>query len=286
MTRMRSESERISSSSSETSRIARALVALLHEPAVHELDRADVEPARRLRGDQHARVAVDLAREHDLLLVAAREAARPRVRPAAADVVGLDQPSPRARSGGRGTASRTSSRARCGSRAGRCSRRSRTRARARAAAGPPGYGRARPRSGRRRRRCVTSSPPTVTVPRGSCAVPSWRRSARSARCRRCRRYRRSRRPGRRTRGRAPSRSPGRRRRAGPRPGAGCRAGCDGALLDAEQHVAPHHQPREALLGRARRRQRLDLLAAAQHGDPVGDSVTSFSLWLMKMIDLP
>ena len=77
MTRIRSESERISSSSSETSRIAAALVALLDEPAVDELDRADVEAARRLRGDQHPRVALDLAREDDLLLVAARER-RPR----------------------------------------------------------------------------------------------------------------------------------------------------------------------------------------------------------------
>ena len=51
------------------------LVALLDEPPVDELDRADVEPARRLRGDQDARVAVDLAREHDLLLVAAGEPA-------------------------------------------------------------------------------------------------------------------------------------------------------------------------------------------------------------------
>ena len=48
-----------------------ALVALLDEAAVDELDRADVEAARRLRRDQHLRVAVDLAREHDLLLVTA-----------------------------------------------------------------------------------------------------------------------------------------------------------------------------------------------------------------------
>ena len=59
---------------------AAALVALGDEPPVDELDRADVEPARRLRGDQHARVAVDLAREDDLLLVAAREAAGARLR--------------------------------------------------------------------------------------------------------------------------------------------------------------------------------------------------------------
>ena len=53
-----------------------ALVALLDQAPVDELDRADVEAARRLRGDQDARVAVDLAREHDLLLVAARERRR------------------------------------------------------------------------------------------------------------------------------------------------------------------------------------------------------------------
>src|SRR4029077_15916558 len=67
------------------------LVALLNEPAVDELDRADVEPSRGLRGDQDARVACDLAREHDLLLVASREASRPRLRPTAPHVVGLDQ---------------------------------------------------------------------------------------------------------------------------------------------------------------------------------------------------
>ena len=43
-----------------------------------------------------------------------------------------------------------------------------------------------------------------------------------------------------------------------------------ALLHAQQHLAADHQPREALLGRTRSRQRLDLLAAAQDGDPVGD----------------
>ena len=69
-----------------------ALVALLDQAAVHELDRADVEAPRRLGGDQDARVAVDLAREHDLLLVAARQGAAGRLRAAAADVVLLDQP--------------------------------------------------------------------------------------------------------------------------------------------------------------------------------------------------
>ncbi len=54
-----------------------APVSLLDEPPVDELDRTDVEPSRRLRGDEDARIAVDLAGEHDLLLVAAGERARP-----------------------------------------------------------------------------------------------------------------------------------------------------------------------------------------------------------------
>ena len=50
-----------------------ALVPLRDEPLVHELDRADVEPARGLSRDEGARVARDLPRDHDLLLVSARE---------------------------------------------------------------------------------------------------------------------------------------------------------------------------------------------------------------------
>ena len=50
-----------------------ALVPLLDEAAVDELDRADVEAAGRLRRDEDARVARDLARDDHLLLVAARE---------------------------------------------------------------------------------------------------------------------------------------------------------------------------------------------------------------------
>src|SRR5579871_1878320 len=67
-------------------------VALLDETAVHELDRADVESARRLRGDEHLRVGVDLAREHDLLLIAAGQRARRRGRRAAAYVELTQQP--------------------------------------------------------------------------------------------------------------------------------------------------------------------------------------------------
>jgi phosphoenolpyruvate-protein kinase (PTS system EI component) len=40
---------------------------------VDELDRPDVHPPRRLADQQQVRVALDLARDNDLLLVAARE---------------------------------------------------------------------------------------------------------------------------------------------------------------------------------------------------------------------
>ena len=66
-------------------------VALLDEPPVEVLDRADVETARRLRGDEHARVAIDLTRGDELLLVPAREVPRLRLRVAAAHVELLDQ---------------------------------------------------------------------------------------------------------------------------------------------------------------------------------------------------
>src|SRR5438046_5481051 len=68
-----------------------ARVPLGDEPFVHELDGADVQTACRLRRDQHARVAGDLAREDHLLLVAAGERACERLRPAAAYVVLAEQ---------------------------------------------------------------------------------------------------------------------------------------------------------------------------------------------------
>ena len=43
------------------------------ELAVDELDRADIDAARRLADEQQLGVALDLAGEHDLLLVAAGE---------------------------------------------------------------------------------------------------------------------------------------------------------------------------------------------------------------------
>src|SRR4029079_10911338 len=63
-----------------------ALVPLLDEAPVHELDRADVEAACRLGGDQHGRVAVGLPCQPDLLLVPARERAPRSLRPTAAHV--------------------------------------------------------------------------------------------------------------------------------------------------------------------------------------------------------
>ena len=52
---------------------------------MHELDRADVEPARRLRRDQHARLARELARDHDFCWLPP-ESAPAGVSGAAADV--------------------------------------------------------------------------------------------------------------------------------------------------------------------------------------------------------
>ena len=42
------------------------------------------------------------------------------------------------------------------------------------------------------------------------------------------------------------------------------------LLDAQEHLAADHRARERRLGRALARHRLDLLAAPQDGDAVGD----------------
>src|SRR5215213_2880520 len=70
---------------------AAPVVSLPEQAAVHELDRADVEPARRLMGDQELRVAGHLARDRDLLLVTSRQRARERVRLTATNVVLLQK---------------------------------------------------------------------------------------------------------------------------------------------------------------------------------------------------
>ena len=76
MTRMRSESERISSSSSETSRIARPS----SRSATRRRWTYSIAPTSRPRvgcaAIEDARVARDLAGDHDLLLVPARERLR------------------------------------------------------------------------------------------------------------------------------------------------------------------------------------------------------------------
>ncbi len=64
-------------------------VAHLDDPAVDEFDGADIDAARRLADDQHVGSALHLARQHDLLLVAAGEIGglQPRIR--RADIVFL-----------------------------------------------------------------------------------------------------------------------------------------------------------------------------------------------------
>ena len=68
----------------------RAGVALLDEPPVDVLDRADVEAARRLRGEDELHRHRELARDDDLLLVAARQGAGQRVDRRRPDVEVLD----------------------------------------------------------------------------------------------------------------------------------------------------------------------------------------------------
>ena len=59
MTRIRSESEKISSMSAEMTKTARPAFAHLDENAVDRLDRADVDAARRLFGDHDPRRRVN-----------------------------------------------------------------------------------------------------------------------------------------------------------------------------------------------------------------------------------
>src|SRR5439155_11049235 len=55
---------------------ARALVAGANNSPMNELDRADIDAACRLGGDQQVRLAVKLARDDELLLVAAGKFSR------------------------------------------------------------------------------------------------------------------------------------------------------------------------------------------------------------------
>ncbi len=68
-----------------------AAVTLLDDPGVDVLDRADVDPAGRLRCDDEIDVATELASGDHLLLVAARQRRQFDVDAGRADVVLLDQ---------------------------------------------------------------------------------------------------------------------------------------------------------------------------------------------------
>ena len=79
-TTIRSHVAASSSSSSDTSSTAAAAVAQRQQLLADEGRALDVDAAGRLGGDHHARLAVQLAPEHEPLLVAARERRR-RARP-------------------------------------------------------------------------------------------------------------------------------------------------------------------------------------------------------------
>ena len=248
---------------------AATLVALLDEAPVHELDRADVEAAGRLRGDQHARVAVDLAREDDLLLVATGEPAGTRLRPAAADVELLHEPrraldeaareepaEPRVR-----RAAVVVQRDVLGDREleheaaplpvlrnvaeARVVVAERVDVREVVAFEAHGARRDRPQAAER----VDQLGLAVAVDAGDAddlAGPHLERDV------------------------AHLLDPAVVERVQALDLEERLAGRRRLLVDAQQHLAPDHQPRQALLGRAGGVERLDLLAAAQHGDPVGD----------------
>ena len=59
---------------------------------MHRLDRADVEPARRLGDDEDERIVLELPPEDELLEVAAGEVAHRRPRPGGLHVVAPDDP--------------------------------------------------------------------------------------------------------------------------------------------------------------------------------------------------
>ena len=67
-----------------------AVVALLDDAAVHELDRAHVEPAGRLAGDEHLVLTREFPGQDHLLLVAAGQRAHRHLRRGGADVEFLD----------------------------------------------------------------------------------------------------------------------------------------------------------------------------------------------------
>ena len=196
-----------------------------------ELDRADVEAARRLGGDEHPRVAGDLAGDDALLLVAARQRRGERLGLAAADVELADQRARARRPCAAATASRAGSifaRAVLAQREVLGEREVEHEAAAVAVLGDVRDARRRPCRGRPRR-CGRGprrrSSPALDAPQAGDRLDR----ARSGRCRRPRPARRSRPRGR--SGRRPARPAGRGRRA--RGGRGSRGparrGSSGAL---------------------------------------------------------
>ena len=170
---MRSASESTSSSSSDTSSTPRPS----SRSSMRRRWTNSIAPTSRPRVGCAAmstrRIAIDLAGEDHLLLVAARERAGVCLRPAAANVELLDEP-PRALDQLlRDRAIRIGRSAACRSRAVRCSRRSRSRAGARGAGGPRGCGRRPCRSALRVLR-VTSIPAMSTRAASSLRKPGDR----------------------------------------------------------------------------------------------------------------
>ena len=137
-----------------------------------ELDAADVEAARRLVEDEQAEVAVELAGDDDLLLVAARQRAGRDLRGRRPDVVLRDRLRRRARRSRRRCGGSRGRTARGSSRSGRGCRRPRTRGRARTGGGPPGRSPCRGWSSARVLRFVTSWPSSVTVPSDGLRSPT------------------------------------------------------------------------------------------------------------------
>ena len=68
----------------------RALGTLRDQPIADSDDSANVETPRRMTGKDDAYVAVELARNDEFLLIAAREAGEARSRAAGADVIDAD----------------------------------------------------------------------------------------------------------------------------------------------------------------------------------------------------
>ena len=152
ITRMRSLSARISLSSAETSSTAWPLVALGDELAVDEFDRADVDAARRLLGDQHRRAMRRVRARPPSSADCRRRASRERVLAGDPDAEPRDQLArPRRDSApGRCRPAARQRRRRGGSPSRDCRRRWR-RARCRRWRDPPEYRRARRRDAPRRR---------------------------------------------------------------------------------------------------------------------------------------